>query len=68
MWVAFLQYGLLISMETAWVWLSRSVAKAAAAALWDLASPAPAVTGGDAWRSEEGKKEKRVRTGREKIR
>ena len=53
MWVAFLQLGLLVSMETAWVWHSRSVAEAASAR-WDLASSAPAETGGDAWRSEEG--------------
>lgn len=53
MWVAFLQLRLLVSMETAWVWHSRSVAEAASAR-WDLASSAPAETGGDAWRSEEG--------------
>lgn len=67
MWVAFLQHELLVSMETAWAWLSRSAAEAAAAAataaLWDLASSAPAVTGGDAWRSEKGKKRRRMRTG-----
>lgn len=47
LWVAFLQLGLLVSMETAWVWHSRSVAEAASAR-WDLASSAPAETGGDA--------------------
>lgn len=46
-WVAFLQLGLLVSMETAWVWHSCSAAEAAAAC-WDLASSAPAVMGGDA--------------------
>lgn len=47
LWVAFLQLGLLVSMETAWVWHSRSVAEAASAR-WDLASTVPAETGGDA--------------------
>ncbi|TNN58042.1 hypothetical protein EYF80_031714 [Liparis tanakae] len=53
-WVAFLQLWLLVSMETAWVWHSRSPAEAAAAARWDLASSAPSATAGDAWRSVEG--------------
>lgn len=47
LWVAFLQLGLLVSMETAWAWHSRSVAEAASAR-WDLASSVPAETGGDA--------------------
>lgn len=51
--MVFLELGLLVSMETAWVWHSRSVAEAASAR-WDLASSAPAETGGDAWRSEAG--------------
>lgn len=55
LWVVFLRLGLLVSMETAWVWHSRSVAEAAAAR-WDLASSAPTETGGDAWRSEEGRR------------
>lgn len=46
-WVTFLQLRLLVSMETAWVWHSRSVAKAVAAR-WDLASSVPATAGGDA--------------------
>lgn len=59
--MVFLELGLLVSMETAWVWHSRSVAKAASAR-WDLASSAPAETGGDAWRSEVGPRgEKRER-------
>lgn len=45
--VAFLQLGPLVSMETAWAWHSLSVAEAAAARR-DLASSAPAATGGDA--------------------
>lgn len=51
--MVFLELGLLVSMETAWVWHSRSVAEAASAR-WDLASSTPAETGGDAWRSEAG--------------
>lgn len=47
LWVAFLQPGLLVSMETAWGWHSCSVAEAASAR-WDLASSEPAETGGDA--------------------
>lgn len=42
MWVAFLQTGLLVSMETAWVWHSEAEA---ASAPWDLAS---SMRGGDA--------------------